>query len=68
MKTMYNVGEEVLVKCTVREIHVNTTGEVLYMVAPVKPRYYGDEDDAPYVTEDHVVKYVDFLGQKIPIC
>lgn len=68
MKTMYDVKEEVLVKCRIEEIHVNAKGEVLYMVTPVKPRYYGEEDYAPYVTEDQLVNYVAFqIGAKIPI-
>ena len=68
MKTRYDVGAEVLVKCTVREIHVDNKGEVLYMVAPVKPRSLYVDDDTPFVAEDQIAPYIDFqIGAKIPI-
>ena len=68
MKTRYNVGEEVLVKCRVKEIHVNANDEVLYMVAPVKSRCLYVDDNTPFVAEDQVVEYLALqIGAKIPI-
>lgn len=68
MKTRHNIGEEVLVKCKVKEIHISANGEVLYMVAPVKPRYLYVDDDTPFVAEDQVAEYLALeFGAKIPI-
>ena len=68
MKTMFDVQDEVFIKCKITEIHVNDNGKVLYKVDPVTPLRYGDCDTFLWMSEDRLISQLAFqVGDKIPI-